>query len=192
MLGIKKLNPTARAIGTVGAVVALVGGVTFAALTSTATLTGNTLSSATPTLEVNNTENGGSPAATDTGYAFSNLIPGAAYGTAHTFTLYNNPGTSTADMDVTVYATIGTPTGSIDKNKVHFKFVDTDEGSVSSEYTLAELEALVRNVPGVSGADTLSIGEEDHFTVQAKLDADAVSGPASVGNFDLVFTGTAE
>lgn len=179
----------ARATGVIGATAALIVGVTLAQLTTTATLTGNTLSSATGDLKVNNTDNGGSPAASDAGFSFSNLIPGSDYGTAKNFTLFNN---GSATLGVTVYATLGVPSGSIDKTKVHFKFVNTDESSATQEYTLAELEALSRNMPGVSGTGSLTPTEEDHFTVQVKLDADAVTGSSgSVGSFDFVFTGTA-
>jgi hypothetical protein len=184
----KRAYKIVQGVGVISATAAIMVGATFAALTSTATLTGNTLSSVTGNLQVNNTENGGSPTSSDTGYAFSDIVPGADYGTSHTFTLFNN---GTATLGVTVSSTSGTATG-IDKTKVHVKFVDTDESNVSADYTLAQLESAQREMPGVSGAGSLSPTEEDHFTVQVKLDGDAVTGTSgSVGSFDLVFTGTA-
>jgi len=52
MLSIRKINPMVRAVGTMGAVAAIVGGVTFAAQTNTAALTTNSLTSGTPLLQV--------------------------------------------------------------------------------------------------------------------------------------------
>ncbi len=53
MLGIRKISPMARAIGTMGVVATLVGAVTFAAVTSnTVALTDNNLTSGTPMLQI--------------------------------------------------------------------------------------------------------------------------------------------
>jgi hypothetical protein len=187
---IKGIHPLARAVGIFGVVAALVGGATLA-VSDTAALTGNDISSATANLLVNNTENGGSPGETDTGFNFASLVPGDDYSDPLGFTLFND---GDADLDITVYATVGTTTGIIDKSQVHFKFVNTD-ATEEAVYTLAQLETLFNKAPGVSSIftdTTLAPAEEDHFTVQAKMDAGAVSGTgASVEDFDLVFTGTA-
>lgn len=53
MLSIRKINPLARAIGTMGAVAALAGGVTFAALSSnTVAISPNTINTGTATLAI--------------------------------------------------------------------------------------------------------------------------------------------
>lgn len=53
MLGISKINPMVRAIGTMGAIVAVAGGVTFAALQSnTVALSPNSLTSATAAIAI--------------------------------------------------------------------------------------------------------------------------------------------
>jgi len=53
MLKFSNINPVARAVGTMGAIAAVVGGVTFAALQSnTVALTPNTLSTGTATLAI--------------------------------------------------------------------------------------------------------------------------------------------
>lgn len=72
MLGMKKLNPAARAIGTVGAVVALAGGVTFAALTSTATLTDTSINTANAGLLL---WDGNSFESTAPGFTITGAIP---------------------------------------------------------------------------------------------------------------------
>ncbi len=190
MVNIRKINPAARAIGTVGAVVVLAGGVTFAALSSTATLTDNTVSSATATLQVDNPADGVDFNSTDGGFVFNNLVPGEDYGAAQQFSLKN---TGTVDLDVTVYATVGTATGSLDKTKVMIKFTNNSPLDVS-EFTLAQLEAVFNNVPGSGGAGTLLDGETENFDIQVKLLPGAVtgSGPAADTGFSLVFTGTNE
>lgn len=184
-----KLSIIARAGTMLAAVSALTVAATFAALTSTATLTNNTISSASADLQVNNTDNAGTFGATDTGFTFDNLVPGAAYSAAQHFSLKNN---GSANLTVTVYAVGATVTGTIDKSKVHVKFTNADTAN-AAEYTMAELESLVRDVPGVSGAGSLAASgnEENAFSVQVKLDADAVTGgSASLSGFDLVFTGS--
>lgn len=190
MLSIRSINPLARAIGIFSAVAIVVTGVTAAALQSQATLTDNTISSATATLEVDNIDNGLGFSSTDTGFSFTGLVPGADYGAAQHFSLKN---TGTADLKVTVYATLATATGTIDKTKVHVRFTNNDTADVAV-YTMANLEAIFNDVPGVSGAGFLDIaagGEENDFDVQVKLDADAIIGSsASLGDFNLVFTGS--
>jgi hypothetical protein len=53
MVSIRSINPMVRAVGTMGAVAAVVGGITFAALTSnTVALSPNTLGSATAALAI--------------------------------------------------------------------------------------------------------------------------------------------
>jgi len=68
-----KFSPVARAIGVISAVTVLVGGVTFAALQSQATLTNNTLSAADSSLLI---WNGTAFADTAPGFAVDDLVPG--------------------------------------------------------------------------------------------------------------------
>ena len=86
MVSVFKMSPLLRAIGVIGAVAALVTGITFAALQSQATLTNNTISSATAGLQVS-TDNLGF-GASQTGFTVTGLVPGA--GTTKTFYLRNN------------------------------------------------------------------------------------------------------
>lgn len=189
----KKVSPLTRALGVFSAVAIIVGGVTYAALQSQATLSDNTISSATATLQVNNTDNGGTFGTSDTGFQFTNLLPGAGYGDAQHFDLKN---AGTSNLQVTVYATAGTVTGTLDKNKVHVKFTNQSLSTPGSAvYTLAQLEANYNGLPGVVGTDfldTSSPGEENTFDVQVKLDDGAVGGSGAANSgFNLVFTGTA-
>ena len=190
---LSKINPVVRAVGVFSAVAIIAGGVTYAALQSQATLTDNTISSATASLQVDNTDNGLGFSSSDAGFQFTNLLPGAGYSDAKHFKLHN---AGTSNLQVTVYATAGTVTGALDKNKVHVKFTNQSLSTPgSAEYTLAQLEANFNGLPGVVGTDFLDTsepGETNAFDVQVKLDDGAVggSGAADTG-FNLVFTGTA-
>ncbi len=65
-------SPLVRAVAVFTGVVALVSGVTFAALQSQATLTNNTIASAKAGLQVKST---GSFASQDAGFAFTGVLP---------------------------------------------------------------------------------------------------------------------
>ena len=191
MVRVNVVSPVFRAVLVVGAVMAIATGVTFAALQSQATLTDNTISSATADLQVNST--GEDFGATDTGFDFTGLVPGADYGAASDFQLRNN---GDADLNVQVYAETvsATGTGVLDKSKVMVKFTNTSTAE-PAEYSLAQLEAANRDVPGASSTFTdlfLEAPETDNFEIQVKLEEGAVSGtgPVSVNDFDLVFVGT--
>lgn len=190
MLKSISISPVIRAVLVVGAVAALVTGVTFAALDSEATLTDNDLASATVGLQVNNTDNGGDPAATDTGFDITGLVPGSEYlPPGYHFSLTN---TGDTDMRVKVKVTGGTESGTVDKTKVHFRFDNTTDATSSPvEYTWAELEAAGQTLPGVSDPDDLGVAETNHFDMRVKLDADAITGSsASIDDFTFTFTGS--
>jgi hypothetical protein len=191
MVGLQTINPVARAILVVAAVAGLVTAMTFAAMTSSATLTDNTISSATADLQVDSDEGGF--ASSDAGFDFTGLVPGAAYGAAQDFMLKNN---GSVNLDVQVFAetVAATGTGVLDKTKVTVQFTNVSAGE-TVEYSLAQLESANRNVPGASSFFTdqsLEPGEIDTFTINVKLEDGAISGtgPVSVNDFDLVFVGT--
>lgn len=194
----RSFSPLMRAIFVIGAVAALVTSITFAALSSTATLTDNEISSATATLKVDgpdaNPNNSSADFSTsELGYTFSGLIPGGDFSAPQELRLLNE---GNVDLDVTVYATVGTISGagSLDKTKVLVRFTNNSPSGTAT-YTLAQLEAVFNDVPGAGGAsETLPDGELENLTVEVKLDDGAVvgSGPVTINDFDLVFTGTNE
>ena len=101
---IRKISPMVRAVGTMGAVAAVVGGITFAQIPSnTVKLTDNTLTSGTAALAIGatNTCPTGDTASTP-GMSFTNLQPTVASG-AFTFCLQNTG-------NVPLNLTINTPT----------------------------------------------------------------------------------
>ena len=190
----KGISPLVRSISVFSAVAIVAGAVTYAALQSQATLSDNTISSTTAALQINNTDNGGGYGSTDAGFQFTNLVPGGDYSPAKHFKLKNNGG---SNLQVSVFATGSTDSGTLDKSKVHVKFTNTSLSTPASVvYTLAQLQedqnGMIGMAPG--GVDFLdNMGEENAIDVQVKIDSDAVSGSttASSANFNLVFTGTA-
>jgi hypothetical protein len=177
----KKSTIILRASMMLAAISVLVVGVTYAALTSTATLTNNTLASETAELFVSKTPTPTS--GTDTGFAMTDIVPGGPASGPHTFYLKNNGG---VDLGVTVYATPSAVTGTLDNTKVHFCFTKTS-GPSTTCFTRAEMLANFNTLPG--GA--LDDGDTQQYDLNVTMDADAVTGgSASVAAFDLVFTGT--
>ncbi len=73
MVSIRQINPVARAVVVIAAVMALVTSVTFAALQSQATLTNNSISTATAGLKL---WNGSSFESTAPGFTVTGLVPG--------------------------------------------------------------------------------------------------------------------
>lgn len=193
MLKTHAISPVVRAVLVVGAVAALVTGVTFAALDSDATLTNNRVESATAGLQVDNTDDATNPAgSTDVGFAFTGLVPGAEYlSPGHHFSLKN---TGDTELRVKVKVSGGTLDGAIDKSKIYFQFEDLDNDSAPAnpkEYTLEELETAGQWLPGVSGADDLEVGGARNFEVKVRLGADAITGDsASFDGFTFTFTGS--
>lgn len=195
-MGKIQINPVLRAVGVIGSVTVLVSGVTFAAFQqSSVTLAGNDIASATANLWIDGNDTGtDTSAVSETGFSFAGLAPGGEYGSAEDFRLEN---VGDVPLDVQVKATSGVA-ANIDKNLVTVRFTNTsEEPDTGVTYTLAELEFAPRDVPGVSG-DTGFLGfttntiQKKSFTIEVKLEAGAVTSGSSgsIGDFDLIFTGT--
>jgi hypothetical protein len=185
MISIRNINPMVRAVGTMGAVAALAGGVTFAALSSNSVvLADNTLDSATATLAIG----AGSSCASNTkvstpGFDHAALVPGEATDPVE-FCLKN---AGDVPLDITASVTNDTsPEGSIDPAKVTLDF-DCNDGDETLSATLAELKAT--GTPQMLGEDSLGMTGQWDCTVTATLD-DSVTDGGSVGPFDISFVGT--
>ena len=179
-----KMGPATRAVLVIGSVAALVTGVTFAALTSKATLTDNTISSATADLQIDNTQNGLGFSSTDTGYAFTGIVPGGAGSNTGNFSLLNN-GTAnlslTVKLDVTPVCTV-IPSGTVSTNLVH---VLIQRGAGLPQDLL--LSNLIAGPQAISGGN-LASGVSENDNVQVKMDAGAFTGSsASCSAFQFVF-----
>lgn len=191
MNAIRSASPIVRAVGVIGVVAALVTSVTYAALQSQATLTNNTISSATAGLSVNNTDDAAPGGATDVGFAFTGVVPGGASSSVGNFTLAND-GTSDLDISVavpTLPTWVVTPSGTVDNTKVTVA-ISCTAGSVTfaGSATLSSMNAGPVDLTG----GQLAQGQTATCTASISMAADAFTGSsATATDFDFVFTGTA-
>lgn len=191
------INPLVRAVGVISAVAVLVGGVTFAALQSRATLTNNTISTASAGLEIwdgNSFEN------TAPGFDVTGLVPGR--GSGENFFYLRNSGD--ADMNVTarVPRVPDRPNGGYGFSgweNVRVTFVSHEAGCSNDTVRTTMATLLAREVrlpcgPLSEGArgDANNHSAEGTYSVAFDINPAAVSGErAQVGDFDIRFTGTA-
>lgn len=193
MQSIRSISPVVRAIGVIGAVAILVTSITYAALQSQVTLTDNTIATGTADLQINNTDDTVTGFGdTDTGFAFTGVVPGSTTGSSvGNFQLKNN---GTAGMTIAVQiptAPVWTvvPTSTVDNSKVtvNLSCTDADETYTVTD-TLANL--IAGDVNFTTG--TLAGGDTATCTAKITMAADAFTGEsASASNFDFKFTGTA-
>jgi hypothetical protein len=195
---ISRISPLARATAIVGMVAALVTGITFAA-TSEATLTGNSITLAAETAELQLWD-GDSFESTAPGFSFSGLVPGEP---SEPFNFYfKNNG------NVPLHVAVGLGAGGVpDFTGLSFTADDvtlTFEGACADPplvRTLAELDDLTSdNLPcnpleedaqGVVGEDDTN---EANYKVTVEIDESVDLGETeeTVPDFDLVFTGDTE
>lgn len=186
-------NPLLRAVFVVGAVAAIVGGVTYAALdSSSASLTGNTVSSATADLRVST--NGDTFGASRAGFNFDGVVPGGdpAPADGEAFWLRN-----TGTFDLALTATITTlPTtdpGDLALDNVHV--IITDPGVDETLDGIDDTVVLSESVSDLSLAELAVLGDlapgDKKLFIQVSMDADTFEGTSgTVDDFDLVFNGT--
>lgn len=139
MFGLRKINPMVRAIGTMGAIVAVAGGVTFATLnTNTVALTSNQLVSATAALQIGSNSQAFSNNSVDGINA--TLTPGVL--SSFTFYLKNN---GQAAMNITANVPTDVSNSNIPASDITLAF-DCGNGPVS--YTLDQWAAGSAVIPG--------------------------------------------
>jgi hypothetical protein len=190
-----KISPLARAVGVVGSVTALATGVTFAALSSQATLTDNTISTASASLLV---WNGSDFVSSAPGFTITDLVPG----TGVTKTAYfKNAGGTPVKITAHVPTLPGAPSGS--GGDYGFSGFDNLTVDVTGEEcgdtvstTLAALNSSEVTLPctmdagdqGNAGSNSAS----GNYDFKFDINPNAINGSqAGVGPFDLVFTATA-
>lgn len=184
-----KLLPYFRAAGIVAAVMVVVSGITYAALQSgQVKLTGNSVQTATANLLVSN--DGVNFAASQTGFAFSSIVPGgqASPNDGYQVFLKNAGGTPLALK----LAVSSTPTNldNVDMTKVHIILSPVNGGSPQN-FTLQQL--IAGNASGgiaiLSPAQLLP-GQITSYKLQVSMESDAMTGPsAAINNVDFSFSG---
>jgi len=181
-------QPLIRAIAVMGAVMAIVSGVTFAALQSQqAALTGNTIESATADLKVS--LNGTNFTSSQTGFDFSSVVPGGPAVPAAGYTFYlKNLGTTSSQVKMGV-STTPTNLNNVDLTKVLITIIRYPGGTPQT-ISLATLISSYAD-GGTALTDVLAAGATNTYHIQASMSADAFTGAgAALGNIDFVFIGT--
>lgn len=177
MLSLRKINPMARAIGTMGAVAALAGGITFANLnTNTVALSPNTLTSATASLQIGSN----SQAFSDTSVTgiTATLTPGVSV--PFTFYLKNN---GQSNMNITANVPTNVSGSTVPASDITLSF-DCGGGPVT--FTLDQWAAGSAAIPG----NPLTAGSTWTCTETATLSSSYTgSGGQAVTPFDVDFVG---
>jgi hypothetical protein len=184
------INPFARAVAVIAAVATMVTGVTFAALNSQATLTNNSISTSTASLKL---WDGDSFESTAPGFTVTDLVPGT--GKEYPF-YFKNEGPAvnvTAHIPAAPTATGFTGWENLkidltsDMTGCAAPTVHTDMGALLGGEVALPCNPLAAGAQGNAGVP----GTEGNYKIKFDIVPAAITGSsASVGNFDLVFTGT--
>ncbi|HSD55656.1 MAG TPA: hypothetical protein VLA92_00725 [Candidatus Saccharimonadales bacterium] len=183
MVQVQKINPVVRAILVVGAVAGLVVGVTFAALNSQATLTGNTIS-ANAGLQLS-TDGGTTYGSSVDGLDFSNVVLGDTNGVSKSFKVKNIT-SSAMSLSLRVPTAPVFTGGTVDQTKVKVSLACTSPTMTLSPVTLTGMVNAEANVTG-----NLTAGATADCSLTVAFDTDAVTGGATVTSdaFNIRFTG---
>lgn len=178
MQAIKHLNPVVRAVLVIGAVMALVTSVTFAALQNTATLTNNTITSDIEGLLVDS-DGDGSFGTTDEGFAFTDVEPGGS-SEFMPFQLKNDTDESMV-VNVQVTGESALPAG-VDPSDIKFIFDLPGGGTDDLTATWAEI------IPtdGVNLFSDLGAGVTTDLAVKVQIDP-SVTDEVSIAPFNFTF-----
>lgn len=195
MLSIRNINPMVRAIGTMGAVAALVGGITFAQIPSnTVTLQNNTLVDATASLGIGLTQN-----CTDEtlgpvdGMDFTNLQP-TVTSPNFDFCLDNTGGASTgAPMYITMSVPSGAFTGStINANDITLGVSCGVGGSYTGVVSYSGSLGGLSTTPVQLSTTPLSNASNNVWSCEANVtpDSSVTTSGGSITPFSIDFAGT--
>lgn len=170
-----------RTAVSVGATLALVAGVTFANLSSTATLSDNNLTTASADLKV---DIGAGPQTTQPGFNLTDYVPGAP-SQAGSFSLVNQGG---VPLNITAHVpSVGAYSGFVQGgfSGVH---VEVKDGGGNTVLTTT-LAALLSGQEAFTDSP-LPPGSRA-YTATVNIDSNVLTGSsASINHFDIVFTGT--
>lgn len=181
MFSIRNINPVVRAVGTMGAVAALVGGVTFATLNSNQVALGpNTLTAATTKLAIGPT-NCGTTAQTQAGFTGVTLSPGQS--STVSFCLDNTNGTP-LNLTSSVLSSAGDATALTTSSETSATTLVVDCGS------LGTASGTLDSFSDQAFANPLAANTAINCTATATLSSSYSGTGAAIPSFDVVFTGT--
>lgn len=185
-----KLSLPIKATLVVLSVIAVSGGVSFAALTSQDKLTGSTIQTATANLRLS--VDGINFANSQPGFSFDGIVPGGQSVPTDGYDLYvRNTGITPLELKLSVASSVSNP-DNVDLSKVHV-IVAQLGGSSAQNFTLQSL--ITSNVTGgisINSPIQLASGATAVYKMRISMDNDAVDGSsASISNLDFNFNGTA-
>ena len=181
----------ARATLVIGSLMAIVGGVTFAALQSQAAVVkGNSIQTAVASLQVSS--DGSNYTNSLNGYAFEGLIPGGAYVPTNGYPVYlKNVGTTSLSIKISVLPGLTNP-NQVDLSKVRVSILPLG-GGAGQNFSLQEL-VNANSTGGIAltqGARITS-GQSTAVSIKVSMEADAIIGPsANISNLDINFDAVA-
>jgi hypothetical protein len=191
MKRVKGVSPLVRVASIISIILAMVTGVTYAALQSqNVKLSGNSIQSATANLLIGTSL--GSMGNSSVGFTFPNVEPGGAAVPAAGNVFYlKNSGTT----DLTLHMSIDqfSNSGNVDLMKVHIILTPTSGAGGSPQ--MLSLGALIDayNSGGVNLGLKIASNTSASYEVRATMDADAMTGGpssgATIGGIEFVFSG---
>jgi hypothetical protein len=186
-----KFKALTRAAGALIAALVVVSGVTFAVLQSQQIkLAGNTIQTATANLLLSS--DGTNYSSSQSGYNFSNLVPGGSAMPASGYPIYlKNSGGTPVALKFAVSSTPSNP-DNVDLSKVNVIIMPVN-GGATQVFTLQAL--IAANTTGGLSINTPAqflASDTMKYTIQVSLASDAnIGSSASLGNIDFAFTGVA-
>jgi hypothetical protein len=186
----RKTTAIARGVGAISAVVALVVGVTFAAQTSSVTLSDNTIGVGSADLLISNTPTSGF-GSNVTGFQDNALVPGTP-SSPYTFYL-DNVGPTSLALSLTTDLTSNKIPAGLDPSKIQGQLFLGGSGTPAATFTLKDLEnASTTPVTSNSTNYLLPAGTTEEAQVEwtAEPGADTGSGGDVVSPFTITITGT--
>jgi len=188
----RSVKPIVRTAGIAGSALALCAGITYAALQSQkVSLANNTISTASANLQIST--DGTNYGTAGMGFDFTDVEPGGdpAPATGNDFYL-KNEGTTSLNLRIALSSQSLDNPDHIDLSKVSV-IVTSLGNSVSQQYSLLDLAGYATAGEGSLNMSLLP-GTTGHYRIQVAVSADALpSGTttqASIGGFNLVFSGT--
>lgn len=179
-----------RAIFVVTAVTSLASTVTFAALQSQQSkFTGNVIQTATANLLISN--DGTKYTTSQTGFAFSNLVPGGQAMPMNGYPIYlKNAGGAPLSLKLAVSSPPDNPDNA-DLTKVNVLLKPVNGGTTQSFTLQSLMDANTAGGVTLTTPSQLNQNVVVEYTLQIQMSSDAVNGPgATIGNVDFSFTGT--
>lgn len=183
---LKKLRPRRPgkpSLSTIMAVMIIAGGVAYAMLQNSGTITGNTISTADASLLVST--DGVDYGQSAPGFSFDGIVPGGYAAPYGGYRIYlKNAGDTDLDLDLSLDGAPSNP-DSADLSKINVGLTDVSGDTPPRGFIL---DSLIGGSQPIEGE--LAPGAVRQYRLQALAADDAAPG-TTISDIDLVFTGTA-